>query len=231
MSTINKETKRYQNPELFERLAMEYAIGIMHGGARRRFETLMEKHLYLKATTEAYEHQFARLADLLPEEQPNTRVWKKIEKHTRKKTTKKKVKAPWWMSLQAKMMGFAATVVFAVSALFVLFPIAPNAYASVLESDSRVPMAMATANADEGIEITLMEKVDMPKGMELQLWCLPKKPGENPMMMGTLSASGKSVIKLDLKMWQGLADVSALAISIEPTGTKKQERSRRKSAL
>ena len=226
MSTINKEAKRYQNPELFERLAMEYAIGMLHGGARKRFEALMEKHLYLRATTEAYEHQFARLAELLPEEQPNPRVWKKVEKHTSKNVSKKKSEAtaPWWQSLSVKMMGFAATVFLAVTALFVLLPThTADAYVSVLESESHKPMAVAMANPDEGIEIKFVEEIKVPEGMELKLWCFPKKQGEKPMMMGTLASSGNSVIKLDSKMWQGLADVSTLAISLEPANMSKVE--------
>lgn len=225
MSEINKKIQRYQNPELFERLAMEYAIGIMHGGARKRFETLMERHLYLRATTEAYEHQFARLAELLPMEQPNPRVWKKIEKQTGKSAQqqKKQVAVSWWQSMQAKMVGLVASTIFAVSALFVLLPTASlnaDGYVAVLESTNHVPMAMATAKKAEGIQVKLMDDMDVPDDMELTLWCLPKKIGEKPMMMGVLAKSGSSKIKINKKMWQGLVDVSALAISLEPATAK-----------
>ena len=225
MSEINQRLQRYQNPELFERLAMEYAIGIMHGGARRRFETLMERHLYLRATTEAYEHKFARLAELLPEEQPSPRVWKKIEKQTHQQANQQKgtVSAPWWQSLQAKMMGLAASIIFAVSALFVLLPtttVSADGYVAVLESPEKVPMAMATAKEGDGIQVKLMDDMDVPSNMELKLWCLPKKAGEKPMMMGVLAKSGQSKIKINKKIWQGLADVSALAISLEPVTAK-----------
>lgn len=219
MSSLKRETKRYQNPDLFERLAMEYAIGIMHGGARRRFEALMEKHLYLRATTEAYEHQFARLADLLPDEEPNPRVWREIEKQTG--TTEKKMDVtPWWQSFQVKMAGFAATVFFVVSALFVFLPTttAAESYMAMLQSDQHITMAMATARS-EGIHVEMMGDMDIPDGMELKFWCLPKSAGEKPMMMGVVAESGKSMIKIDKKMWLGLADVSAFAISLEPKGT------------
>ena len=222
MSTMKKEIKRYQNPELFERLSMEYAIGIMHGGARKRFETLMEKHLYLKATTEAYEHQFARLADLLPEEQPNPRVWKRVEKQASKSSHKKEVRQKtstvWWQSLPMKMAGFAATVFFAVAALFLFnsTQIGQPVYASSMESDAHDLAATVMAKSDMGIEVKLAANIDVPSDMKLTLWCISKNPKEAPMMMGDLKASGRSIIKLDQKMWNGLADVSSLAISLEP---------------
>ena len=68
MSNVKQETKRYQNPELFEQLAIEYAIGSMSGRARKRFEALMETHFYLRAVVDAYEDKFAHLVELLPDE-------------------------------------------------------------------------------------------------------------------------------------------------------------------
>ena len=47
--------KRYQNPDIFEHLAMSYALGTLQGKARLRFEKLMSKHLYLRAVTYAYQ--------------------------------------------------------------------------------------------------------------------------------------------------------------------------------
>jgi len=49
------ELNRYQNPEIFEKLAMAYAAGTLHGRARLRFEKLKSEHFYLEATTSAYE--------------------------------------------------------------------------------------------------------------------------------------------------------------------------------
>jgi len=77
--TMSKLT-RYQNPEVFEPLAMAYAVGTLQGRARERFETLMDEHFYLKATTEAYETTFSPLVELLPEEKPSDQVWKNLQK-------------------------------------------------------------------------------------------------------------------------------------------------------
>ncbi|WP_308874106.1 hypothetical protein [Thiothrix subterranea] len=72
--------KRYQKPDIFEHLAMSYALGTLQGKARLRFEKLMRKHLYLRAVTNAYQQQFAPLAALIPSETPPARVWNAISK-------------------------------------------------------------------------------------------------------------------------------------------------------
>ena len=62
--------KRYQNPDIFEPLAMAYALGTLQGQARQRYESLMDKHFYLRAVTEAYERQFMGLAEAVPPVNP-----------------------------------------------------------------------------------------------------------------------------------------------------------------
>ncbi len=221
MSTLNKGTtpKRYTNPELFERLAMEYAIGMLHGQAKRRFETLMQRHLYLQAITEAYEQKFSGLAELAPPKTPPVRVWKNIKKQVGLKRAVRQGGA-WWQSWQAKFSGFVLSVLLISGSLFTFMP-KPSSdhYISVLKSDKQAPIAIATLKKGEGIYIELLKKMRIPKDMELKLWCLPKSKQNQPMMMGTLVLSKqRSVIKMKKNMWQGLNEVSQLAISLEPIG-------------
>jgi len=102
MHELKSTPKRYQNPEVFELLAMEYAVGSLQGRARQRFEVLMDTHFYLRATVDAYEAKFANLVELLPEKQPSNQVWNNIEAHIKESsmTTAKssaEEKAPWWL--------------------------------------------------------------------------------------------------------------------------------------
>jgi anti-sigma-K factor RskA len=208
--------KRYQNPELFERLAMEYAIGMLHGRARQRFAVLMKRHLYLQATVDAYEHKFACLADVLSEKKPHSRVWKKIKKQTNLNQVARQG-LPWWQSLRMKTVGFVASLFLVSGLTFLLLPSTPvEAYVSVLKSDTQVPMAMITVKKGEGIYIQLMDGIPIPNNMKLTLWCLPKE-GSKAMMMGALTKLKHSTIKIDHHGWQDLAHVKAFAISLEPT--------------
>lgn len=218
------ELKRYQNPEVFERLAMEYAIGAMHGRVRKRFEALMERHFYLRAVTEAYENYFASLNEFLPEQKPSDRVWKGIEQELKAEFSAAPAKEyqrssslfAWWHSLGAKVAS-------AVASLFLMFGVgfslvtssSVGAYMSVLESmDDQQPKVMAMAKKGQGISLKFMEQTEMPDNMTMVLWCIPKEGG-SPVSIGEVPSGKEAVIVIDKSTWQGLDEVGQLAITIE----------------
>jgi len=214
---------RYQNPELFEQLAIEYAAGSMQGRAKKRFEALMETHFYLRAVVDAYENKFATLVELLPDTQPSNKVWESIDAHIQASKPQKNL-IPWWKTNFFKQgFGMAAMAV-VVSAVLLLNPmtITPQAtataYTAVLESSTNEAMAVTKIQkSDMTLTIDIMKKVNIADDMELTLWCHPKNGG-TPMKMGTISKSGKTNIKITKKEWQEMKNVGSLAISIEHKG-------------
>ena len=225
MPKLNNNTnaqgaKRYQNPEVFEQLAIEYAVGSMQGRARKRFEVLMETHFYLKATVEAYENKFANLVELLPDAKAPDKVWAGIESHI-KASTPQEEKAPWWKANFFKQ-GFAmmamALIVTAVMLYNPMTEHSPISYSAMLESDSSGPMAFTKIEkSDMMLKIDIMKDVQVADDMELTLWCHPKKGGM-PMKMGTISKKGKTEIKISKEEWQNMKNVGLLAISVEHKG-------------
>lgn len=216
MSSLNNNNTRYQNPEVFEQLAIEYAVGSMQGRAKKRFETLMETHFYLQAVVDAYESKFATLVELLPDSQPSNQVWKNIDAHVQASTNKQKVKTPWWQSNFFKQGFGMAAMALIVSAVLLLNPmtVTPTSYAAVLKSDSNTAMAITKIEkSDMTLTVDIM-KVKVADNMELTLWCHPKDGGM-PMKMGTISKTGETKIKISKKEWQNMKDVGLLAISVE----------------
>jgi len=220
MSSLN----RYQNPEIFEQLAIEYAVGSMQGRARKRFEALMDTHFYLRAVVDAYENKFASLVELLPDAKPSNKVWKNIENHI-KSSQPQEERSPWWQTSFFKQgFGIAAMAV-VVSAVLLLNPMtltptatATSSYSAVLESNSNVPMAVTKIQkSNMKLSVDIMKEVYVPDNMELTLWCHPKGGGM-PMKMGIISKAGKTEIKISKKEWQEMKDVGLLAISIEHKG-------------
>lgn len=231
-NNTNNATKRYQNPELFEQLAIEYAVGSMQGRAKKRFEALMETHFYLRAVVDAYENKFASLVELLPDAQPSNQVWKNIDAHiqTSTATTTQEEKAPWWKTAFFKQGFGMATMAVIVSAVLLLNPmtITPKAtataYSAVLESNSHDAMAVTKIQkSDMTLSVDMMKKVNVPDNMELTLWCHPKNGGM-PMKMGTVSKSGKTNIKISKKEWQEIKNAGSLAIRIEYKGENKAKK-------
>lgn len=226
--TKNTQSRRYQNPELFEQLAIEYAVGSLHGRARKRFEVLMDTHFYLKAVVDAYENQFANLVELLPDEQPSDKVWKGIEAHinaSEKSSEKNQAekKQAWWKTRFFKQGFGLAAMALIVSAVLILNPMTggpvATAYTAVLESGTNEPMGITIIKkSDMKLSIDIMEPVKISDDKVLTLWCHPKKGGM-PMKMGTVSKSGKTEIKISKKEWQNFKDVGMLTISAERKST------------
>jgi len=232
MHELKSTPKRYQNPEVFELLAMEYAVGSLQGRARQRFEALMETHFYLQATVDAYEAKFANLVELLPEKQPSNQVWNNIEAHikesskvTAKATSSQEEKTSWWQISFFKQGLGMAMMAMIVSAVLLFNPMTDHSgaiasYTAVMESSDTKNDFMAVTKiqkSDMKLSIDIMKPMYIDDGMELTLWCQPKAGGK-PMKMGTISETGKTELTISEEEWKNLADVGQLQVSLEMKG-------------
>lgn len=216
MSKLN----RYQNPEIFERLAMSYAAGTLHGRARRRFETLKEKHFYLEATTNAYESKFGNLAELLPSEKPSSHVWRNIEASISMDTDVASEPKRSWFSWLSNGYTFALLALL-VTTLMIVNPLSTGsdavAYAAVLEDTENTPIAITRITHDDmTVSIDLIKDIPLEDGKVLRLWCHPKN-GDKPRMMGRVSKSGQTIIKISPRQWDHMQTIGTLEISPEPS--------------
>lgn len=213
--------KRYQNPEVFERLAMSYALGTLQGQARQRFERLLDHHFYLRAVTNAYQQQFSGLVELIPPVEPPARVWRRLEHELglpAKRKAARAQKQPFWKLWQWPVTAFATLLLG-----FFLAPVInpPKAqvenYVAVLESDHQVPMAyVKVAHADMQLSVKVMDDMPVPEGMELVLWCVPKKEGMPLLRMGTIASNDGMQMPIDKATWKDMDHIEKLAISAEP---------------
>ena len=67
-----------QHPELLDRLASNYALGTLRGGARRRFEALAREQAPVRAAALIWQSRLASLNELQPQAQPSPAVWTRI---------------------------------------------------------------------------------------------------------------------------------------------------------
>lgn len=209
------ELNRYQNPEVFEKLAMAYAAGTLQGRARLRFEKLKQEHFYLEATTNAFESKFGNLVELLPSERPSDQVWKNIESAIQGDLTEQNAKKKNWFSWITP--AYAASAMAVLLAVFLV--ILPGnkdavAYAAVLEDTQSKPIAITRITADLSVSIDMVKEIKLEDGTVLKLWCHPKNGGE-PMEMGVISNSGKTTLKISEEEWENMKSVGKLEISAE----------------
>ena len=68
-----------RNPELMDRLAAEYALGTLRGGARRRYEKVARQSPALRVAAQVWQERLMAITELQHAEKPAPHVWTRIE--------------------------------------------------------------------------------------------------------------------------------------------------------
>lgn len=225
---------RYQNPELYDRLAAEYVLGTLKGRARQRFLRLIGERPYIEAAVVEWQGRLDPLGERTPERQPPSRVWRGIEREVRaseraatRETAASGAKPGFWQSV-----AFWQLSTVAAAALLVVNLIVPvhrpmeepmPQYVSVLKAPDKGPMMVATGTGKPWtLTVALLDGTDMPEDKQMRLWCYPKGGGK-PVPMGVVTANKYTVFRLSQDEWEGMAEMSDLGVSVEPMGSEEDE--------
>jgi len=219
----------YSRPELADRLAAEYASGLLRGPARRRFEKLLPAHPALRAAVRDWQARLMPLTAAIEPQQPSAAVWARIEARIHGATSSVAAAAPqtagWWRQL-AFWRTFSALGLVATLSLAVLLaapgPVQPPIVV-VLSAATPVPGApagavvpasfVASITADGRAMVTKpLVNVSMEANRSLELWSLP--PRGAPRSLGLIAADKATVVQRG-KVLDGTA---AFAVSLEPAG-------------
>lgn len=204
----------YSDPDLKDRLAAEYVLGTLRGGARRRFQTLMLRDPWLRQQVHAWEQHLAPLAESLPEEQPPARVWRRIRRDIRPAPGLRR----WFWPLTT-VASAAAAVVLAV-VLVLQQPVdVQRDYIAVLGDDPSQPRWTVQVDARSGqVEISALDPATPEQGRSFELWVLPVEEDAPPRSLGLLPDAGERRVAFpeDMELPTGLE--TGLAVSIEPEG-------------
>ena len=220
----------YSRPELADRLAAEYVLGTLHGGARRRFETLLPAHPALRQATSGWEHRLTQLSSTTLAVQPSPKVWEGVEKRLFGEAHAVAGLANqvstgishWWQRL-GLWQGAAALATMSAMVLGVLLAQPPATQpptvilmsAQAVASDGIQPVSFVASVGGDGRSMVLKplnnsQQVALNKALEL--WAVPAKG--SPRSLGLVSArQTTTVIRASL-----LKDTAAFAVSVEPPG-------------
>ena len=197
-------------PELADRLAAEYVLGTLTGGARRRFEALLPAHPALRLAVAAWEQRLLPMALKSEPVQPAARVWTGVEAKLGWRAPARP--SPWRLRFWQAFATFA-TVAAVVLGTTTRPPPVGAPMIVVLHATKGSEAIVAGLSPDRRqLSIQPLQKVALTSDQSLELWAL-KKDGP-PASLGVIAAD-----KLTAVHPKSLpADTKGLAVSLEPLG-------------
>ena len=207
----------YLQPERLDRLAREYVLGTLSGGARRRFERVLAQAPAAGRAVAAWQERFTVLSGGLPPMAPRNSVWQGLEQ--RLFAPPRKTSA-WWRTMGGVLAGvLLCTVVLRLQpGLIGLEPQAaalPASYVGLLTDVEGKPAVLASSRRHgRQLTVKLLQPLVLPAGRVAQLWALPSD-GSAAFPVGVLPAGGTSTLTLSDSSEKLFFKVSRLAVSLE----------------
>lgn len=214
------------NAPLLDRLAAEYVLGTLRGGARRRYDHLLRSDILVRRVTAEWQDRLHPMAQLASPVMPRAQVWLAIAATLQLPASAAHTsRRGFWRDLRDDLgfwrgLGVTSTVL-ATMLVVVLAnqapqPVAPaTSYVALLTDAQAQPVAIVTGDARTQ---RLTVKVVLPQllaaNKSLQLWAVPKSG--TPRSLGLVIADGS--MSLALPAGTTPASVSLLAISLEQKG-------------
>jgi anti-sigma-K factor RskA len=212
------------NDKLREKLASEYVIGTLRGGARRRFETWLRDDAALRRSVAEWQDRLHPMAEFAPAVQPPPQVWQAIEKRLNLGRAGPARHSFWHRLLEDlrfwRGLGIASTALatILVAVLLVRQPetALPNtSYVAMLADANAQPVAVITGDAQHRrLTVKLVAQQNIAADKSLELWAVPKQGA--PRSLGLVAASGS--VTLPLPENAAPDSIPVLAISLEPKG-------------
>jgi anti-sigma-K factor RskA len=211
------------NDKLREKLASEYVIGTLRGGARRRFETWLHDDAALRRSVAEWQDRLHPMAEFAPAVQPPPQVWQALEK--RLDLGRTPARSPFWRGLLEDLrfwrgLGIASTALatILVTVLLVRQPetALPNtSYIAMLADANARPVAVITGDMrHRRLTVKLVAQQNIAADKSLELWAVPKQGA--PRSLGLVAANGS--VTLPLPENATPESIPVLAISLEPKG-------------
>lgn len=210
------------NHHLREKLASEYVLGTLRGGARRRFEAWLREDAALRRAVAEWQNRLHPMAEFAPAAEPSPQVWQNIEKRLALKPVGRRA---FWRGLREDLkfwrgLGMTSTALAAILVSVLLTrqpePAAPlTAYVATLTDDKAQPVMVITGDTRRRLlTVKILARQPVAADKSLELWALPREGA--PRSLGLIAADGS--ITLPLPENATPQSVPALAISLEPKG-------------
>lgn len=219
--------------EAIDRLAAEYALGTLRGGAKRRFEALLQTDPDARRAVAAWQDRLHPLALMAAPVEPPESVWLDVASRTiaAERSAGSRASAParstpsssglrfWrWLGLSSSALAAVLLAVMLTGRMQVPSndSIVPASFVAVLADKEARPVLVATVGSNQQLRLRLLESAPIPPDRSLELWAIPT--GGKPKSLGLLTQTATQVrLPADLPPDQA----PILAVSLEPAGGSK----------
>lgn len=208
------------NIVLRQKLAAEYVLGTLRGGARRRFEGWMHQDADLRNIAAQWQQRLSPMAEFAGDVNPPKSVWRGIE---RRLNLKKSATAGWqfwlnenlafWRNLGMVSTGLAAMLLVLVMSMLTVDAPVIN-YVATLTDEKAQTAILLTADAEhKALDVRVITNAQVAADKSLHLWAVPKSG--KPRSLGVL-ANNRGRFRLTDNAIS--SDVMVLAVTLEPKG-------------
>ena len=205
----------YEQAELLDRLASEYALGTLRGAARRRFERLCAQSALARRALYRWEDDWTQLSRTLAPVQPSPRVWANVSGQLFGERAPPPRVSRWrrWPPAAAGLVAVALIVGLIVRELAP----PPLQTLAILGTDSAHPVwRLERRRALTALTIEVIGTVPPAAGKSYELWALPR--GGAPVSLGLLPGTGRAERTLSEPQRTALLAADKVAVSVEPLG-------------
>lgn len=201
------------NDALRDRLAAEYVLGTLRGGARRRFEGWMYSDAALRMLVKEWERRLLPMHEFVRALAPSPQLWRNIEMRLHLKPERSSWHFWRGFGLGTAAAAVAAALLVAVSLQQLRGP-TYDLVATLTDPQAQPALLVKADTGKRLLQVHIVGGVPVPPDRSLQLWAIPKRG--SPRSLGVLGTEGRGTFSLA----PGAVgdDVVVLAISLEPRG-------------
>ena len=225
-----------QPSERLDRLAREYALGTLAGGARRRFERVLGESAVAAHAVARWQERLAVLSDSLPPMQPRAGVWQGLEDRlfvAGAAASSSSAGGLWaWLGRVLSARSLAGALAGVLLCVVVLrqqpewigmepaTETLPASYVGLLvDADGKPGLLASSRRRGHLLTVKLLQPLPIPAGRVAQLWALPKDGGR-AFPVGVVPAGGSANLTLGETAEKLFFNVTRLGISFEPAPAK-----------
>jgi anti-sigma-K factor RskA len=212
----------YNRPELLDRLAAEYVLGLLRHRARARFERLCAELPAALTARQRWEERLLPLSLALAPVAPDANRWPQIERaiaalngaSAAPRVATRSAARRWWpVAAAAALVGVALLV-----GKLTYWSEPTWEPVAVLAPANAAPLWRLERSAD-GAQITIraLGPITLSATKSYELWILPSAGG-NPVSLGLMPRYGKLERRLTPAQRTLLAAARQIAVSVEPLG-------------